>query len=495
VALPKVLGIETEYGITTGGPDGDPIMTSTFLVNAYASQLRHHIGWDFHDESPDRDARGARLPDSMAPMVETHLANAVLTNGARFYVDHAHPEYSSPECISPLEGLLYDRAGEEVMRLAMNAAAQRYPEMPEIVVYKNNSDAKGNSYGCHENFLLSRDVPFAEVIAAVVPHLVTRQIYCGAGKVGAETPSFEDVPSFQISQRSEFFEEVVGLETTLKRPIVNTRDEPHADPSRYRRLHVIIGDANMAEVATYLKLGTTALILAMLEDGALNNEVIALKHPVRAVHQISADPELGALVELVDGRRVRALDIQQILAEAAARYVEQSGGVALGEPGIAADVVTRWLSTLDALQANPESLASTVDWIAKKRLLDAYADRHQLGPNHPRLRAMDLQYHDLRPERSLARRLGLETLVGPDDVEKAITEPPRSTRAWFRGRCLTQFPDQVVTANWDSLVFDLGTDPLRRVPMMDPLRGTAEHTEDLLESVGSALELLERLEA
>ena len=246
MAIAKILGIETEYGISVGAPDVDPITTSTLLVNAYASQLRHHIGWDFHDESPGRDARGAPKADSLAPLVETHLANAVLTNGARFYVDHAHPEYSSPECASPLEGVLYDVAGEHVLRWAMEAAQNRYPESPPIVVYKNNSDSKGNSYGCHENYLMDRTVAFADVIEAMVPHLVTRQLYCGAGKVGAETSVFKKPPTFQISQRAEFFEEVVGLETTLKRPIVNTRDEPHADPQRFRRLHVIIGDANMS---------------------------------------------------------------------------------------------------------------------------------------------------------------------------------------------------------------------------------------------------------
>ncbi|MEI8050596.1 MAG: depupylase/deamidase Dop [Actinomycetes bacterium] len=495
MALPKIMGIETEYGISVGSAEADPITTSTLLVTAFASRLRHHISWDFHDESPGRDARGAARLGSLAPMVETHLANAVLTNGARFYVDHAHPEYSSPEVATPLEAVLFDRAGEEVLRQAMVAAAERYPGAPDIVVYKNNSDSKGNSYGCHENFLLSRDVPFAEVISAAVPHLVTRQIYCGAGKVGAETPVFDDIPPFQISQRSEFFEEVVGLETTLKRPIVNTRDEPHADPSLYRRLHVIIGDANMSEVATFLKVGTTALILAMLEDGALTREVIELKNPVRSVRQISADPSLRATVELVDGRRVTAADIQQILFESAVRYVESGGGVALGDVDQANEVVKRWGSTLDKLATDPDSLAGQVDWIAKKRIIDAYADRHGLAPGDPKLRAMDLQYHDLRPERSLSARLGLETLVGRDDVARAVTEPPRSTRAWFRGSCLAKFPDEVATANWDSLVFDLGTDPLRRVPMMDPLRGTAAMTEDLLDEVGSAHELLARLDA
>jgi len=495
MAIAKLLGIETEYGITTGGTDVDPITTSTLLVNAYASGLRHHISWDFDDESPGRDARGATRPGSMAPMVETQLANAVLTNGARFYVDHAHPEYSSPECSTPLEGVLYDRAGEVVLRHAMEAASTRYPNAPKIVVYKNNSDAKGNSYGCHENYLLSREIPFSDVVAAAVPHLVTRQLFCGAGKVGAETSAFDQTPSFQISQRAEFFEEVVGLETTLKRPLVNTRDEPHADAKRYRRLHIILGDANMAEVATFLKLGTTALILAMLEDGALSTENLDLRDPVRAVREISADPDMTGTVELDDGRSVRAIEIQFALLEAATKYVESEGGSALGDEVQASEIIARWTDTLEKLESDPEALVTTVDWLAKRRLLSAYGERHDLRPTDSRLRAMDLQYHDLRPEKSLAARMGLERLVSEEQVLACVTDPPRSTRAWFRGSCLKRFPDEVVTANWDSLVFDLGSGPLRRVPMMDPLRGTAAHTEQLLSEVRSAKELVERLDA
>jgi proteasome accessory factor A len=494
MALPKLIGIETEYGITSGSPDVDPITLSTLLVNAYASQLRHHIAWDFEDESPDRDQRGTARPGSMPPMVETQLANAVLTNGARFYVDHAHPEYSSPECSSPLQAVLYDAAGEEVLRRAMAAAWERYPDAPKIIVYKNNSDAKGNSYGTHENFLLSREVPFTEVVRGIVPHLVTRQLFAGAGKVGVETTGFAEAPTYQISQRSEFFEALVGLETTLKRPLVNTRDEPHADAKRYRRLHLILGDANRSQVATFLKLGTTGLLLAMIEDGALNVDGLTLADPVAAVRSISADPDLRGTVELSDGRRVRPLEIQVALFEATTKYVEAEGGSALGSETQAADVLERWGRALEALGSDPESLAGTVDWIAKRRLLRGYAERHGLGPTDPKLRAMDLQYHDLRADRSLADRVGLEQLVGSKEVAAAVVDPPRTTRAFFRGTCLKRFPDEVTTANWDSLVFDLGTDPLRRVPMMDPLRGTAAHTEQLLDEVGSAKELVERLE-
>ena len=207
---------------------------------------------------------------TLAPEVETHLVNAVLTNGARFYVDHAHPELSTPECADPRSVVLFDKAGEVILQRSMVAANRTMPAGQEIVIYKNNSDRKGNSYGCHENYLMDRRVPFGRIVTHVMPHFITRQIYTGAGKVGSEAPGLgiSEVP-FQLTQRADFFEEEVGLETTLKRPIVNTRDEPHADAQKYRRLHVIVGDANLAEVATFLKVGSTALVLAMIEDDFL----------------------------------------------------------------------------------------------------------------------------------------------------------------------------------------------------------------------------------
>ncbi len=427
-------------------------------------------------------------------MVETHLANTVLTNGARYYVDHAHPEYSTPECTNAYEVLLHDKAGEEVLRRSMLAAAVMFPDNPGVVVYKNNSDGKGNSYGCHENYLMDRDVPFAAVVNGVVPHFVTRQIFAGAGKVGVETPALDPrVVPFQISQRAEFFEEVVGLETTLKRPIVNTRDEPHADARRFRRLHVIVGDANLSEIATFLKVGTTALVLAMLEDGALPSRELNPADPVRAMHHTSVDLTLARPIQLADGSTATALEIQWELFGAARHYAKARGLAAIGDEAVANQVLERWESVLSALEADPATLATQLDWVAKRQIMEAYRERHGCGWDDGRLAALDLQYHDLRPERSLYARLGMERLLTDEQVGEAVTTPPRSTRAWFRGSCLARWPNAVITANWDSLVFDLGTDPLRRVPMMDPLKGTAEHTAELLESSASPAELLERL--
>jgi hypothetical protein len=300
---------------------------------------------------------------------------------------------------------------------------------------------------------------------------------------------------YQISQRAEFFEEIVGLETTLKRPIVNTRDEPHADPKRFRRLHVIVGDANLSEIATFLKVGTTAIVLAMIEDDFAVGRDLSLSDPVRALHQVSADLTLGRALSLTDGSTATALELQWELFGAARKYAESVGlGLALGDDGtVGALVLEHWEAVLSGLESDPSSLSDTLDWVAKRELLLAYQERHSCGWKDPRIAALALQYHDLRPDKSVFNRLGMRTLVSPRAVFSAVTEPPTGTRAWFRGKCLARWPEAVVTANWDSLVFDIGADPLRRVPMMDPLKGTAEHTSALLaESTGPA-DLLNRL--
>ena len=494
MAIPKVVGIETEYGIVVRGADVNPIAASSLLVNAYISQFRRRVTWDFEDESPANDARGFLMDGALPPDVETHLVNAVLTNGARYYVDHAHPEVSTPECVDAAEIVRWDRAAELIVRRSMVLAQRLVPDGAEVVAYKNNSDGKGNSYGCHENFLVAREVPFGRIVSQVTPHFVTRQVYCGAGKVGCELPgvSARDVP-FQLSQRADFFEEEVGLETTLKRPIVNTRDEPHCDASKYRRLHVIVGDANMSQVATFLKVGTSAIILAMIEDDVMGTD-LALAQPVPAIRDVSHDPTLQRTVGLRDGRRMRAIDIQWELLERARKYERERGLEAVGDE-VGAEVLRRWEAVLTGLESDRASVATTVDWVAKERVLHAFADRHDLEWGDAKLRAIDLQYHDMRPEKCLADRVGLETIVSEADAETAMTEPPPTTRAYFRGRCLAKWPEDVVAANWDSLVFDVGDDPLRRVPMMEPRRGTAEMVGSLIDECSTARQLLDRLGA
>ena len=490
MAIRKVCGVETEYGILVRGGESNPVAASSVLINAYVNDRR--VDWDFEDESPGVDARGFSYEDALAPEVESHLVNAVLTNGARYYVDHAHPEISTPECSDAVQALVFDRAAEEIVRRSMALAAPLLPDGAELLIHKNNSDGKGNSYGCHENFLVARETPFGRLVAQITPHFVTRQVFCGAGKVGSEAPGHaSDDVDFQISQRADFFEEEVGLETTLKRPIVNTRDEPHCDPQKYRRLHVIVGDANMSEGATLLKLGTTSLVLGMIEDGFLDND-LALAHPVPAIRQISHDPSLTRTVLMQDGRRLTALDIQWSLLERANRYVERHGFECVGEE-TGRLVLGLWSEVLDGLAVDRSRVADLVDWVAKERLLDAYAARHSIPAYDSRLRAIDLQYHDMRPGKCLADKVGLRRFAPPDDVRRAVDHPPETTRAYFRGECLRRWPDHVVAANWDSMVFDVGRDPLRRVPMMEPLRGTRSHVGELLDASTSVSDLLERL--
>lgn len=501
MAIPKICGIETEYGIALRGvEDPNPITASAVLINAYLSELTRRggsahgvprVGWDFIDETPGLDARGYTAAGAMPPDVETHMVNAVLTNGARYYVDHAHPELSTPECADARSVVVFDRAAELILERSMRDADAFLPAGQSIVVYKNNSDGKGNSYGCHENYLLQRDVPFGDIVRHITPHFVTRQVFCGAGKVGSELGLAPDRVPFQVSQRADFFEEEVGLETTLKRPIVNTRDEPHADPSKYRRLHVIIGDANMSETATFLKVGTTAIVLSMIEDGWIPPTLV-LRTPVPAVRSVSTDLSLQRTIELLDGTTITALGLQRELHRLAVGWSEARGLDSVGgEVGV--EILRSWDEVLTGLETDPDTVADRVDWVAKFRLVDGYRQRHGLDWGDARLRALDLQYHDLRPERSLAAKVGLRRLVDPGEVERAVTEPPDDTRAYFRGRCLTRFGDQIVSANWDSMVFDIGSDPLRRVPMMEPGRGTAAHVASVIDASRDAAELLERL--
>ena len=497
--VPKICGIETEYGIIHKGCEYfNPVASSSLLINAYLSKVTSageagtKVDWDFEDESPACDARDAERLDGVSPEIETHLVNAVLPNGSRYYVDHAHPEISGPECVDARTAVLYDQAGDLILLDSMAAAAEILPPDEEIVVYKNNSDGKGNSYGCHENYLMNRSVPFGRIVRGATTHFVTRQIYCGAGKVGSEA-NCEDRSraGFQISQRADFMEEEIGLETTLKRPIVNTRDEPHADSLRYRRFHVIAGDANVSQVAAFLKIGTTQMVLALVEADLFPNST-CLEKPVAALRSVSGDLSLSKPLRLADGKTATALNIQWLLLERCAKYCDELGAAAVGES--APEVLRVWERTLTDLETDPLETAGTLDWVAKYRLIDAYRERRDLNWDDARLRALDLQYHDLRPERSVASRIGLQEIVSEDEVRFAKENPPEDTRAYFRGRCLQRFGKDVVAANWDSVVFHIGNEQLRRIPMMEPAKGTAEHLADLFEECETPAELINRLQ-
>ena len=426
----------------------------------------------------------------------------MLTNGARYYVDHAHPEYSTPECTNALELVVADKAGERILARSMRAAKRLLDPGQEIVVYKNNSDGKGNSYGTHENYLVDRALPFASLVRHLLPWFVTRQVFTGAGKIGSENGAA--AVDFQISQRADFFEEEVGLETTLKRPIVNTRDEPHADPQLYRRLHVIVGDANLCEVATFLKVGTTAIVLAMVEDDFIDTasgygarKDFSVVAPVPSMRTVSHDPTCRATIELLDGGTLTAVELQWEFFRLARKYADETGLELCGGEEVGNLVLDRWEAVLSSLERDPAELDGQLDWVTKLQLLKAYVDRDGLPWDDPKLALLDLQYHDVRPERSLYERLvragKVERLADEALVERGMTEPPDTTRAYFRGQCLARWPDAVVAANWDSLILDVGSDPLKRIPMMEPLRGTRAHVETLFGEVKSPAELVARL--
>ncbi|MGH3421755.1 MAG: depupylase/deamidase Dop, partial [Streptosporangiaceae bacterium] len=331
MSVRRVMGTETEFGISVPGqPGANAMVTSSQVVNAYqaaTSARARRARWDFEEENPLRDARGFDLARESADATQLTdedlgLANVILTNGARLYVDHAHPEYSAPECTNPLAAVIWDKAGERVMAEAA-ARAATVPGSAPIQLYKNNTDNKGASYGCHENYLMRRATPFADIVRHLTPFFVSRQVVCGAGRVGLGADGRDD--GFQISQRADFFEVEVGLETTLKRPIINTRDEPHADPEKYRRLHVILGDANMSEVCTYLKVGTTSLVLAMIEDKFLGTD-LSVEAPVAELRAVSHDPTCRRLITLKDGRKMTAVQLQAEYLELARKYTEDRYG-------------------------------------------------------------------------------------------------------------------------------------------------------------------------
>ncbi len=500
MSVRRVMGTETEIGISVQGqPTANPMVASSQVVNSYAtSTLRaRRARWDFEEESPLRDARGFDMSREVADASQLTdedlgLANVILTNGARLYVDHAHPEYSTPECTNPRDIVKWDKAGEQVMLDAIRFAAQ-IPDSAPIVLYKNNTDNKGASYGAHENYLMRRSTPFADIVKHLTPFFVSRQVVCGAGRVGIGQDGREH--GFQISQRADYFEVEVGLETTLKRPIINTRDEPHADPDKYRRLHVIIGDANLAEISTYLKVGTASLVLAMIEDRFIGVD-LAVEQPVRALRDVSHDPTLKHLLTMHDGRKLTAVQLQMEYLDLAKKYVEDRLGSDADSQTV--DVLERWESVLVRLETDPMLCARELDWVAKLQLLTQYRDRDGLDWDDAKLHAIDLQYADIRPDKGLYHRLvgrgRIERLLTDEEVATAMHKPPHDTRAYFRGRCLEQYSDQIAAASWDSVIFDLpGRESLQRVPTIDPLRGSRSHVGELLDRCDTAEALFEAL--
>jgi proteasome accessory factor PafA2 len=489
MAIPKIIGTETEYGIMVKNSESaDPISNSILIVNSYQGGQAVKIIWDYEEEDPFVDARGFKIDRKVdVPRGKENTAlNKILDNGARFYVDHAHPEFSTPECTNARDVVIYEKAGEHILYHSVLNANKILPEHQQMIIYKNNSDHKGNSYGYHENYLLDRKVPFDLLCEHLTTFLVTRQIFTGAGKVGAEnnTPS---VP-FQISQRADFFETEIGLDTMLKRPIINTRDEPHADREKYRRLHVITGDVNMSEYATYLKIGTTAIVLNMIEDKFLDKN-LKLQHPVAAMRMVSRDLRCSKPLQLENGKQFTAVEIQQEFLEFAKRYAATQPY----DPNTQ-DILEKWEYVLSHLEKDPSALDRELDWVIKADLIRHYQEKHQCGWDDPRIAMLDLQYHDIRPHKGLyyllQRQNRVARLLTDSEITQAITNPPIDTRAYFRGQCLQKYKPHIFGVSWGAISFDTGESSIKRILMPEPAKGSRKYVQELLETSETVEELL-----
>ncbi len=492
MATQTVMGTEIEYGIIVkNDPDFDPISSCVLLVNAYREDPDGEILWDYDQENPLADARGFQVDgEKYTPNQQENIArNKTLINGARYYVDHAHPEYSSPEVTNARDLVIHEKAGERVLEVSRREATALLPDGATMLLHKNNSDRKGNSYGSHENYLMDRQTSFKRVVEHLMPFFVTRQVYCGAGKVGSENRA--QPCDYQISQRADFFEVEVALDTMVKRPIINTRDEPHADREKYRRLHCIVGDSNMSEYTIYLRNGVTALVISMIEDGAIPDGLV-LRDPVRAIKQVSHDPTCKTELALDNGKKMTAVQLQAEYFEAALRYTATRDI----DP-IVQDVIEKWQYVIEKLAGDPMDLHREIDWISKKKLIETFMDRKELDWRDHQVGMLDLQYHDTRPEKGLyfmlERQGRVERIVTDEEIAAAVYNPPQDTRAYFRGECLRRYPAEVFGVNWDSISFGVEDQPVKRIMMSEPLKGTAAHVEDLLASSSTAADLVSKL--
>ena len=362
--------------------------------------------------------------------------NVFLENGARFYLDTGcHPEYATPECASPMDVMIYDKAGERILENLLNYAQNKVHEegfQGELAIFKNNTDFVGNSYGCHENYLADRTADFYYMAEQLIPFLVTRQIFTGAGKVFRTRRG----TVYHISQRAQHIRQKISGTTTNERSIINTRDEPHAIKEKYRRLHIIVGDSNMSEFSTYLKVGTTALVLQMIEDDFLP-PTFSLRNPVRAIKDISRDLTCREAVPLNSGRKYSALELQKEYLELAHRYYSTRP-----MSPEAADILQKWEYVLTKLAEDPMQLHHEIDWVIKLHLLQAYGERTNLAPetSGDRMLMLDLQYHDIRREKGLyfllERKGQVVRLATNEQIEKAMVDPPQNTRAKMRGELI-----------------------------------------------------------
>lgn len=461
-----LFGIETEYGITREDlNDVDPVVESMELVRAHLT-ASFERRWDYAGEDPHEDARGFRVSGLAQDKEEDEFArrdahrpfsfhdmksDLVLPNGARFYNDHTHPEYSTPECRTLKSLVAHERAGERIIQWA---ADRRNKSLGGQVVqlYKNNTDFHGHSYGCHDNYLVPRSIPFPTLIAGLLPFLVSRQVIAGAGKVGVEAQESGFVPGrYQLSQRADFMETELSVDTMHNRPILNTRDEPHADRRQYRRLHLIIGDANMCEYATALKVGTTQLVLDLIARGAMPK--MELEHPVAAVKQLSRDADLSTTVRLKNGRSLSAVDIQECYCEAARRTLS-------GSDEESDWVLNEWREVLSLLVQDRSRLVGKLDWVTKQWLLETFMREERIGWSDPWLMSLDLEYHNVNPGRGLYLELEAQgkvwRITTEADIEGALVAGPADTRGGIRGLCVRRFPDHIKGMQWERIQFSGG---------------------------------------
>jgi proteasome accessory factor A len=449
----RIYGLETEYGVTC----------------AFKGQRRL---------SPDEVARYLfRRVVSWG-----RSSNVFLENGARLYLDvGSHPEYATPECDRVEDVVAHDKAGEQVLNSLVVGAEQRLKEegiRGAVYIFKNNTDSAGNSYGCHENYLTIRSEESLRFSEVLIPFLVTRQIYAGAGKV-LVTPRGA---LYSISQRAEHIWEGVSSATTRSRPIINTRDEPHADAERYRRLHVIVGDSNMSEYATFLKVGATSIVLRMLEDPVVSFRDMTLENAIRAIREISHDPSCRRKVRLASGRELTALEIQSEFLYRALRYSEKVG---LNESETRA--LAMWKHCLETIEKDPFNLNRECDWVMKYHLIEQYRIRNRLGLSHPRVSLLDLQYHDVNRERGLyyllARKGMAERLLTDDQIDAAVNNPPSTTRARLRGAFVKKAKQKRRDFTVDWIHLKLNDQTQRTLLLKDPFRAYDDRVDRLLASM------------
>ncbi len=409
-------------------------------------------------------------------------SNVFLENGARLYLDvGSHPEYATPECDSLLDLVTHDKAGERILESLLGSAEQRLREegiKGDIYLFKNNTDSAGNSYGCHENYCTSRRDELSHYTEVLIPFLVSRSIYAGAGKVLQTARG----AVYCITQRAEHIWEGVSSATTRSRPIINTRDEPHADAERYRRLHVIVGDSNMSEYTTFLKVGVVSIMLRMLEDQSVVLRDMTLENPIRAIREISHDVTCRRRVKLANGREASAWDIQSEYLIRAQRYAALKGFSPMEMQALA-----MWEHVMTGIERDPLSLDRECDWVIKHRLIEAYRAKHDLALSHPRVALMDLQYHDVNRKRGLFYKLQdrnmVERMCTDEAVDEAIDTPPQTTRARLRGEFIKKAKEKKRDFTVDWVHLKLNDQAQRTVLCKDPFKARDERVEKLIASL------------